>query len=140
MVDVVHTHGAWYAKAVSLGPLAQILLGQKFWKLPEDQREALLSHERGHIAGHHLEKRLMCLLLAPFLYTWLCRRQELAADRYAAERGHAKALLTFLAVDHDEGWVHPSHTTRRKAIEQYEQTRPVPVMDSRLAGVTSQRN
>lgn len=65
-------------------------------KVTPEEMEALLCHERGHIAHRHNVFNLMrsCLLIPRSAR--LHQRQELEADDYAAVRGHAKALASAL--------------------------------------------
>ena len=96
-----------------------IEVGSKFHELSEPIKEAILSHEMGHIKEFHQEQRLLCFLLYfPALFR-LCRWQELRADTYAAKRGHAKSLLELFKGDSKESLSHPSNAVRRKNLEKY---------------------
>ena len=140
MLALVQTTRPGYASAISFGGWKQVWLGTRFKELDEAQQAAVIAHEEGHCHLHHLEARWLCLLLTPMLYLWLCKQQEFAADRYAAERGHATALCSILASEYDGGWFQPSHAERRAALKHHDQTRLVSVKDfSRPAGVTEQR-
>ena len=97
----------------------KIRLGKRFFEFPEDMQKAALSHEFGHHFHYHIEKRLLCIIFAyPLIYK-LCKKQELEADKYCAESGHAKALMKFLIHDFDGGKTHPSHEVRRQHLEKY---------------------
>jgi Zn-dependent protease with chaperone function len=74
-----------------------IQIGDDFYLLTEQEQCAVLSHEQGHIYHRHAWKRLARLLT----FRWngfyaMCEAQEREADRYAAERGHAAGLISFL--------------------------------------------
>lgn len=74
-----------------------IQLGDAFYTLSELEQSAILSHEYGHIVHYHAWKRLWWLVS----FQWhgffqRCEAQELEADRYAVERGHAPGLISFL--------------------------------------------
>jgi len=140
MLTLVQTDHPGHARAISFGRLKQVWLGRGFAALPEDQQAAVLAHEAGHCHHHHLEARWLCLIFTPLLYPWLCRRQELEADRYAASLGHGQALSRFLASECAGGWFHPSHAERREVLERHEQTRLAPVTGIRLVGVTDKRS
>lgn len=78
-------------------PWGTIQFGDDFHRLPKFEQEAVLAHEQGHIHHRHALKRLWWLLS----FQWKgfferCEAQELEADRYAAERGHAAGLISFL--------------------------------------------
>lgn len=119
------------ARAVSFGPFSRVLIGTRFERLSDKQQAAVLAHEEGHIAMRHTEGRLLFAIFPAFwfLFPTLCRQQEFQADRYAAERGHAKALLQLLENDYDGGWLQPSHAERREAIKRHDQLRLVRVTD-----------
>lgn len=89
------------AESVAFGPISWIRVGPAFLKRPDDECKAILAHEQGHIAGWHSAIRLLWALA--FLPLWAprwvarqCLTQEIAADRYASERGHRDALLRTL--------------------------------------------
>ena len=78
-----------------------IQLGEGFYKLTPREQEAVLAHERGHIAHRHIRKRLWWIVTLrairnPDAYWAMCEAQELEADRYAAEQGHAAGMVSFL--------------------------------------------
>ena len=82
-------------------PWGTIRLGPAFHHLPAREQQAVLAHERGHIVHRHAFKRLAWLVtLRAFFRTEAffaeCRRQELEADHYAAQQGHAAGLISFL--------------------------------------------
>jgi len=83
-----------------LGPWKRIRYGPTLFAMLPQERMAAFAHEEGHWRLLHSEKRwlLACctLFLGVPLMMALARRQELAADRYAAERGHADGLISFL--------------------------------------------
>lgn len=114
------------ARAVSFLWWKRVYIGSRFIKLPRDQKEAILSHERGHCDLHHTEVRLFVALFLPFLFPYICRKQELAADRYAARSGHAKALAKLLSSDYDGGFLQPSHSERRAQLKKYDHPRVAP--------------
>ena len=98
----------------------RVILGRRFFGLPSHVRNAVLFHEDGHVALHHVEKGLLCLLLTPWRFFKLCRQQELDADRYAAERGHARGLAELLRFEKRRTFSHPSNAERRQHLKQYE--------------------
>ncbi len=74
-----------------------IQLGHDFYRLTPREQAAVLAHEQGHIHHRHALKRLWWL--ASFQWRGFfqrCEVQELEADRYAADRGHAPGLISFL--------------------------------------------
>jgi len=119
MIKVFATKGDFIA--VSSGVLfwKKIEIGDRFLSLPEDMQKAALAHEIGHCKKWHIEQRILCLLFCFPLVLWLCRKQELEADKFAAEAGHAKALLKFFQDEFDGEGTHPSHQLRRQHLEQY---------------------
>ena len=124
---IVRTDLPIIACAISFGFWHRILIGRQFDSFPSDQRAAIIAHEEGHIAGAHTEQRILMLLFLPMFFTWLCRRQEFAADRYAADCGHVEGLSRLLASDGDGGILHPSHYARREALKLHEHPRVAPV-------------
>ncbi len=65
-------------------------------KVTGDEMEAMLAHERGHIAHRHNLKNLLRVCVFIPRGAALFKQQELEADDYAAERGHALALASAL--------------------------------------------
>ena len=65
-------------------------------QLTEAEQAAILAHEEGHKAHRHALKNLAraCLFIRRPLK--LVMQQEIEADDYAAERGHAEALASAL--------------------------------------------
>ena len=116
-----------YAYAFSCLWYKRVTLGKKIEELTDVERAAAIFHEVGHVEQHHTEWRVICLLFAPFLLKWLCRKQELDADRYAAQYGHAQGLLSLLANEWDGNFFQPSHALRRASLERQDHSRPVPV-------------
>ncbi|MGN6657078.1 MAG: hypothetical protein ACTHJ9_17295 [Rhodanobacter sp.] len=89
------------AESVALGPVSWIRIGPGFLARPDDQCEAIIVHERGHIAGWHSLMRVLWLLVllpmwAPEWVERQCLQQEFEADDYARRRGHGPALLRAL--------------------------------------------
>lgn len=119
------------ACALSIGPFKRIFVGPAFFKLPVEQQMAVYYHEKGHCDGHHLEWRILCALLNPFALTYICRKQELWADRYAWAHGFGPALIDFLnRTPRKAGWFHPPTETRVARVTRY----------LARCGVTDQRN
>ena len=106
------------ARAFSFFWLKRVYLGRRFFELPPNEQLAAIRHEEGHCDGHHTELRVLCLLLAPWLLGWLCRRQEFEADRYSSQRGHTESLLQILKDDKPGTYFSPSHRDRRERILQ----------------------
>ena len=78
-------------------PWGTIQLGDDFYRLSELEQRAVIAHEQGHIYHRHALRRLWWLVS----FQWdgffeRCEAQELEADRYAAARGHAAGLISFL--------------------------------------------
>ena len=78
-----------------------VQLGEGFYKLTPHEQEAVLAHERGHIAHRHAWERLWWIVTLrairkPEAYWAMCEAQELEADRYAAAQGHAAGMVSFL--------------------------------------------
>ena len=82
---------------------------------------AVLSHEYGHLKGHHTEWRILTFLFLPFLFRMVCKEQEFLADKHAAKHGHGRMLINILISDFDGGNLQPSHLERRSRLKQYEQ-------------------
>jgi len=119
-VRVFRSDGDFIALSASFFWFKFVVVGKPFLELPRHLRNAVMSHEQGHVDLHHLEKGWLCLLVTPWLFFRLCRKQELEADAYAAQRGHASALLELLRYDERETYSHPSNAERRKHLKQYE--------------------
>jgi len=115
------------AHAASFFGWKRIYVGNRYRQLHPRFRQAILAHEKGHIAGHHTEWRIVCLLLCPFLLGVLCRWQEFRADEYADQRGYGQLLSQFLSSDAPGTFLHPSQAMRRLKLKQYEQLRSAPV-------------
>jgi Zn-dependent protease with chaperone function len=64
--------------------------------LSDAELAAIVAHEHGHVAHRHAIVNLTrrCVLLPHS--TERARQQELQADQYAADRGHAAALASAL--------------------------------------------
>lgn len=128
-MTLTQTHGQYVARAVSAFGWKRVRVGRGFEKLSHIHRVGVLAHEMGHCHYHHTEIRIL-LLLIPFMWLflpWVCRRQELQADRYAAKTGFGPELYDFL-LQHggDGGLLHPSGSDRLAALSS---PRMVPVTD-----------
>jgi Peptidase family M48 len=82
-------------------PWGTIQLGEEFTLLSEREQAAVLAHEHGHIHHRHALKRLWWMLTFRACFNWkgflaMCEAQELEADSYAVECGHAPGLIQFL--------------------------------------------
>lgn len=119
---IVPTNEPIIARALSFGWWKRVYVGKLFERLPPHIRQAVLAHEAAHCDLHHTEKRILALIFAPFLLKRICRKQELDADKLAAKKGHAPALMELLSIDVDVGPYHPTHKERISALKQYEQT------------------
>jgi hypothetical protein len=96
-----------------------IQIGDDFYRLSALEQLAVIAHEEGHIYHRHAWKRLGWLVS----FRWKgfferCEAQELEADRYAAERGHAAGLISFLFRQglHVKSDGYPTHKQRIEAI------------------------
>ena len=112
----LQTDAPGFAECRSFFGWWRIWLGAPFITLPPDQQVAVMEHELAHVRMHHTEQRIFCLLLAPFLFSWLCRRQEFQADKRATRLGHGLALLRLLSDEKEGSATHPSHEARRNRI------------------------
>jgi Zn-dependent protease with chaperone function len=138
MIKTSRTDADIIAYSWSFFWIKRVTVGKRFNKLTFEGRNAVFAHEQGHVELHHTEKGLLCLLLTPWRFFKVCRKQELEADLYAASRGHALGLIDLLRYEQDATWSHPSHAERRKHLKKYEQTRLVPVKShTRPVGVTA---
>lgn len=119
------------ARALSFGPYKKIEFGPEFYKLPEDMQKAVIAHEVGHVRGHHTELRLIfaiilvvasilfkwwIFIVASSLLSWLCRKTELWADRYAVKCGYAIGMLKLLEFEHPGDFFNPPTKYRREMI------------------------
>jgi hypothetical protein len=100
-------------------PWGTIQFGDAFYQLTELEQCAIVAHEQGHIAHRHAWKRLARLIT----FRWkgffeFCEAQEIEADRYAVERGHAPGLISFLFRSnlHVKSDGYPTHKQRIEAI------------------------
>lgn len=98
-------------------PWGTIQVGLLFAKLSPAEQEAVLAHERGHIAFGHAWTRLRWLLTlrairCPAQYFDLCARQEIEADRWALLEGHGAALARVIARTKSGGLGYPSKAER----------------------------
>jgi Zn-dependent protease with chaperone function len=96
-----------------------IQFGDEFYRLTELEQCAIVAHEQGHIYHRHAWKRLARLAT----FRWkdffeFCEAQELEADRYAADLGHAAGLISFLFRSnlHVKSDGYPTHKQRIEAI------------------------
>lgn len=65
-------------------------------KLTPEQQAAILAHEEGHKAHRHALKNLLRTFFFLRRSPKMAMVQEIEADQYAADRGHAEALATAL--------------------------------------------
>ena len=135
MIKFIYKKNDSIARSFSFGPIKRVFIGDRFFKLTEGQMNAVLYHEIAHCEKHHTEWRILFLFL-PFMFKWICEKQELAADRFVAECGFAKPLIELLASDYDGGSFHPSNAMRRAYLKIHDQTRVVPVPDYNSPGLT----
>ena len=139
--EIARSTGFFWGKRVVLGPL---------WsRLPEPERRAVVLHEIAHCLGFHRELRVVLgfIALLPILVlfpmellipifismclwefaTFIARRHELEADRFAAQRGMGAALVTFLhraiAVSTPSDF-YPSNGERIKALSEWLEEAP----------------
>lgn len=88
------------AFAVGIGRWKRIVTSEDFANLRLRERQAILAHEEGHHRLKHVRSRLLMLLqgglFQPKRTSRRFQEQELEADLYAARRGHAWGLQTFL--------------------------------------------
>jgi hypothetical protein len=96
-----------------------IQLGEDFYCLSELEQQAVIAHEQGHIRHRHALRRLWWLVSFQWKgFLERCEAQELEADRYAVERGHAPGLISFLFRQglHVKLDGYPTHRQRIEAI------------------------
>lgn len=109
-VPVVYDeHSPELAHAAGVWPFKRIVVGPEWFALEAEEQAAILMHEVYHCRALHMEVRW---LLFPFCWTRFAReigkRQEFAADRYAAREGYQHELVMFLA-RHGRGPTSPFH-------------------------------
>ena len=81
--------------AVCAGPF--VITGRRMGGLTEEEREAIVWHERGHIFHGHLAKRLWWLLTGQWDHLAArCEAQEYEADRFAVMHHCGPGLMHFL--------------------------------------------
>lgn len=111
------------AEACGFWPRKRIVVGRAWYGLTGEERVAVLFHEAGHCKAFHLELRILMLpllLIAPPLAAWICRRQELACDRFAARAGFGDELVGMLERIHaEDNLFYPSHAERARSIKEY---------------------
>lgn len=98
-------------------PWGTIQLGLLFEKLSLTEQEAVLAHERGHVAYGHAFTRLKWFITTrafrhPQDFFALCARQELEADRWALLEGHGPGLASLIARLGETGLGYPSRAER----------------------------
>ena len=105
------SRGIWWWK--------KIVLGASWFNLESTQKQAVLLHEAAHCLKFHLEKRLLAiplLFLRPAFATEIAMRQEIEADRFAAERGFGVELLSVLSKFSHGGQFYPTFKEREAAL------------------------
>jgi len=114
------------ARAFSFFWFKRIYLGIRFKRLSPMQQMGAVAHEEGHCELHHSEKRMALLFLIAWWNPWwflrICRNHELAADKYAVDKGYSQHLLSLLSAYGTDGWLHPPHRERIMAIIRYTST------------------
>lgn len=120
MIKVIETDERLVAYGGSFFWWKRIWTGRAYRRLTLRQQWAVMAHELGHVNGRHTEMRILCMLLCPFLFFWLCRQQEFWADAYAAKQGYKADLLSLLEKEYDGGRFQPSHAERRENLKKYE--------------------
>ena len=97
----------------------RIEIGKRFYSLPDHIKKAVIAHELGHCVKFHIEIRIICFIFCFPALLWLCRKQELEADRFAAECGFAEELIEYFKNEWKGGGTHPSNSERRHQLEKY---------------------
>lgn len=113
------------AEACGVWPLKHIVVGDKFYRLPMDERTAILYHEAGHCLHWHMEKRLLVvpllLLGTRRVREWvhgLARRQEYEADALAWQHGYGPAMARVIRrFTEQDSIFYPSHAERLARLE-----------------------
>ena len=119
-MKIVRTDKPFIARSFSFLWWKRIYIGTKYTHLTSAQRTAVLAHEEGHCNLHHTEIRFLALFLLPFYLKYVCHSTELAADRYAAKRGHGRGLVSLLKrTRNPESFFHPSDETRCKILSSF---------------------
>lgn len=120
MIKLVVTDEPIIARSASLFWWKRIYVGKLYWMLAYSLQNAAIHHERAHCDKHHMEWRILFLLM-PWWFTWLCERQELAADSYAASCGYKDAMRYLLAYHSNpiKGRYHPDLDTRLDNLARY---------------------
>lgn len=111
------------AEARGLWPFKRIAVGPSWYVLPPEERVAVLFHEVHHCRAMHMEARVLLLpllLVVPRVIERVCRRQELAADRFAAAHGWAAHLAAMLKrAGQAQTYFYPSSDERIRALTPY---------------------
>lgn len=106
--------------AMSVGPV--VVTGLYLDLVSRAEREAVISHEIGHIIHLHALKRIWWILSGRWSgIQQRCRNQEFEADRYAVMNGHGGPMLRFLnrtRTPHNSAF-HPSSDERIAAIRRF---------------------
>lgn len=103
-------------------PWGTIQTGEYFRLLTEDEKTAVILHERAHVRNRDALRRLWWLLSLQVVFRaeWVfaqCRAQEFAADRYVHEQGHAHAMRSYLMrFPHPASALYPSSRDRVEAL------------------------
>lgn len=110
------------ARARGFWPAKRIEVGLAWYALAAEARAAVLFHEAHHCRALHLEARLLLLPLVVLAYfvMSICRRQEIAADRFAAANGWGGPMADYLArANQPESHFYPSTSERVAELHRY---------------------
>lgn len=99
-----------------------VVLGAHWPDLSEDEKFAVIAHERAHAAMHHTRQRIWWVLSGQWVgITLRCCQQEIDADYVAFRQGHGRGLLKLLCRAHNTSAsdFHPSHRERIDNIRRW---------------------
>ena len=109
------------AESRGIWPFKRIVVGARFFHMHGSTQRAVLLHEAGHCKLFHMERRILALpalFLNPGFANDLCVRQELQADKFAADKGFGVELLALIRrMEGDHGRFYPSRERRIAQLE-----------------------
>jgi Zn-dependent protease with chaperone function len=97
-----------------------VVTGRWFPRFTQEEQEAIIAHEDGHVHHKHAMMRLWWLVTFRWKHLFYrCRLQEFEADAYAVIKGHKAGLTQFLVKAWmEEGPLHPSSHDRLANIQR----------------------
>lgn len=108
------------AYSFSFFKFKRIWLGNRFFNLSKRQRDAVMAHELYHVDHHHTEIRFLIMILFFPILGYICRNQELAADRHAVDKGFGYEMLNVLTIEaYEHSWLYPDWEIRKERIKSF---------------------